>query len=372
MRPRSLIYQRVNCGVPVSKICFVAITAYRVLKGGQGFMGGAELQQVLLAHELKARGHDISFITMDHGQSKIETVEGIKVYSTFKQSDGVPGLRFFWPRVTSILTALNKSDAEIYYVRCAGFLLGLVVWWAKIYNKKVVYSCANDPEFDPKALKLNLRDKLMFFWGLRRCNVVITQNLYQKDLLKKNFNRIGVLIPNGFPGAEGLSCGINVLWVATFKPAKRPELYLELARSFPSVKFIMIGGPADLVSYNKIKADATHIPNLEFLGPLPFEKTDQEFSHARLFINTSTHEGFPNTFLQAWRVGVPVLSFVDPDDRIVQQKLGYIAKDFAEMRSILGDILSEPPKPRADIKSYFDQNLRIKSIVDKFESVLQS
>jgi len=64
---------------------------------------------------------------------------------------------------------------------------------------------------------------------------------------------------------------------------------------------------------------------------LPYHATNRVFDRARVFVNTSEIEGFPNTFLQAWVRGVPVISFLDPDGVIRREGLGHAVGSLDEM-----------------------------------------
>jgi glycosyltransferase involved in cell wall biosynthesis len=88
----------------------------------------------------------------------------------------------------------------------------------------------------------------------------------------------------------------------------------------PQFCFTMVGGPggSDSSSINyfrAIEAAAKSIPNLRFHGFVPYSEVDSYFDRARVFVNTSLYEGFPNTFLQSWARGVPVVSYFDTGSR---------------------------------------------------------
>jgi len=84
--------------------------------------------------------------------------------------------------------------------------------------------------------------------------------------------------------------------------------------------------------YNKIKKNAEKIKNLDFIGFVPHNEIDKYYRKSSLLINTSSSEGFPNTFLEAWGNFTPVISLgFDPDEIISRYKLGLYLENFDDL-----------------------------------------
>jgi glycosyltransferase involved in cell wall biosynthesis len=58
-------------------------------------------------------------------------------------------------------------------------------------------------------------------------------------------------------------------------------------------------------------------------------------------------EGFPNTFLQAWARGVPVVSFFDPDSLTRRLNLGRAVGTTEEMSQAIEELIRDEPLRRA-------------------------
>jgi glycosyltransferase involved in cell wall biosynthesis len=168
-----------------------------------------------------------------------------------------------------------------------------------------------------------------------------------------------------------------VLWVGTIKSTKRPELFIELARRHPARRFVMVGGAqaADgcaLDFYERTKALAHTVPNVEFVGPVPFDSVGAYFDRAALLINTSMTEGFPNTFLQAWIRGVPSVSFVAPT--IGQEATGTIrCNDVDEMSATIASLLIDGGRwaaASARVRSHFARVHGLESVLPVYEAIL--
>ncbi len=94
---------------------------------------------------------------------------------------------------------------------------------------------------------------------------------------------------------------------------KRPWLFYELAKRFPSVKFHVCGIPNSPDRIKDIMEQYTGLSNVEYHGVVRGEKKKKILSESWVLINTSIHEGLPCTFLEAFSYEMPVLSCLDPD-----------------------------------------------------------
>jgi glycosyltransferase involved in cell wall biosynthesis len=105
--------------------------------------------------------------------------------------------------------------------------------------------------------------------------------------------------------------------------------YVALARALPEARFLMIPVPEGRGSgeLDEIQAAARELPNLELLDPMPHDRLSALISLTVAVVNTSVLEGMPNTFLEAWARGVPVLTLrFDPDDVVARHALGIAAQ----------------------------------------------
>lgn len=103
----------------------------------------------------------------------------------------------------------------------------------------------------------------------------------------------------------------------------------------------MAGGPLpgeEALFADIMRAAATR-PNVVFHGRLPYSSANTLYSRARIFLNTSDLEGFPNSYLQAWVRGVPVVTMIDPDGTIAREGLGLAVSSPAEINAAVAHLL---------------------------------
>ena len=363
-------------------ICFVAPTTWPVLSASNDIkvVGGAEVQQSMIAPALAKRGYRVSMICYDYGQPDRTELKGVTIYKMHKPDEGIPIVRFLHPRLTSLWRAFGRADADIYYQRTAAAYTGFMAAYCQRHGRKSVYSGASDVDFIPGKQEIRYaRDRWIFEQGLRRVDKVITQNPQQHLELRDNYGREGTLIPSCYAppaGAKHDRAGY-VLWVATLRPSKRAELALEIARRLPNHKFIMIGGPdPDRRSqeyFASLKDAARSLPNLDIKGFVPLAETERYFNGARAFLNTSEYEGFPNTFLQAWARGIPSLAFIDTGSRRQGEPVYEFVPDVSQAawkldRLMRDDIHWQQMSQRC--QSFFRETHSVDAIIDRYEHEL--
>jgi len=108
----------------------------------------------------------------------------------------------------------------------------------------------------------------------------------------------------------------TVAFVGRWDVRKRPEHFFELARAFPTVDFVAVGGSADPVRDVQLRAMAQALPNVSLPGIIDQFRSDELsriLSRSWILVNTSPREGLPTTFLEAAAHGCAVLSHTDHD-----------------------------------------------------------
>ena len=362
------------------RICFVAPEAYPVLSADRSisFVGGAEVQQSLIAPGLARRGHDVSMISMDFGQREGDLMQGVRLLKMHAPDAGVPVLRFLHPRLTSVWSAMQRADADVYYQRSASALTGFVAAFARSHRRRWVFSGASDFDFDP-ALPLIpfARDKWLFRYGLTRADEIVVQSERQIQMCRKSLGRDPVRI-NSCYGHRGLPSKPQglILWVGTVKPLKRPEIFLDLAQRLPQYRFRLIGGPAaGMKHFEGLRQRALAIPNLEMTGFVPHADVESHFDGASMLVNTSIGEGFPNTFMQAWARSMPTVSFFDPGAVQEGRPVSCVASDFESMvqavRSLKESTATHSEYGERALR-FFEENHGVHHVLDDYERVIES
>lgn len=368
-------------------VCFVAPKNYPLLagRGDLRHIGGAEVQRLLIARELVRRGFPVRLVTLDHGQPDGIEHDGIQVYKMCAWNAGLPGLRFVYPRWTSLWAALARANADVYYQRTAGVESGQVALWCRRHRRPLVLGIASDAECDPRLPGKSARERWFFHYALSRADAVVAQTEAQARRLAAHFRLQATLIrscaatpavpPSDTTPAERRR-EPRLLWVGRFAAPKRPELLLELAARCPQWRWDVVGEPNSPQSdradvFKKLRG----LSNVTLHGFVPYAQMGALYEQATLLLCTSLWEGYPNTFLEAWSRGVPVVSTVDPDEVIQRHGLGRVARSISEMRAAIHGLLTEPAAWRHCVQCaqrFFETHHTVVAAGDAYDALFRT
>jgi glycosyltransferase involved in cell wall biosynthesis len=372
------------------RVTFLTINAYDMLVGDGETVGGAQLQQVLIGRALAERGHDVIFVENDADHKRETTVDGVQVVTRPPREGGNAASRAVL-RSLDLTTLLGRLNPDTCYVRMPLFELLPTAAYCAATDTRLVYGFAHDSELgdDPVVSESRLTDNALYRGAIcsarASADVLVAQNAHQDRLARKQYDCPVVRIPNGYeprddPGPSPFPDDRPiVLWVSTLRPWKRPELVLELADRVPEALFVIVGPAADEAPglYQEVREGARERSNVRFEGFVPYEDIDAYFAAADLFCNTSTEEGFPNTFLQAWAYGTPVASLtVNPDDVVSNEPVGaHGGADIKQFAIVVNEVLADAERLatlQAGARGHFQRYHGIDAIADQYERILTS
>lgn len=364
-------------------VCFICPYIEPYLKPGSGrHVGGAERQQHLLATHLRENGWTVSFIAFEGEGDRYERIDGFDCWrclpptNDFKRTPAV---------LLKLLQAIRRVDADIFYVRGNPPLCILSSYCCSLLDERLVYVVANDSNVELSRLSSHhglfeyTLPKLSYLDAIRRADHVVAQTPHQQAILGDVFGIDSTVIPNGYtiPSADELAPAeerTHVLWVGSLDPVqKHPDRVLDLADRLPGVSFRMIGWTEDESFRESFIDRATKRPNLQFEGFVPPDDIDQHYRDAIALLNTSEYEGFPNTFLEAWRFGVPVVSLNRVLDGVLEREgIGIHAGSMDGLEEVLNRYWQDPSQAAAVGalgRQYLQDNYTMEVVASEYETV---
>ncbi len=321
--------------------------------------GGSELQiRYLLDHLISLDSYKIYYVTKSVGEDFSPNgyvIERLPELSRYKIS--VLNYMGDFADSPALYKTLKKIKPDVIYQRVGGIYTGVSACYARHHGAKMVWHISSDMNVTPFRKDMNKARNIVnrfvakkfLEYGIKNCDAIIAQTKQQDDLLFRHYSRKADRIianfhepPVSFPLANENKL---VLWISNIKKLKRPELFIELARSQLSrkdIEFVMIGRLDNSPWSAQIKEMVGATGNLRMTGEISHQEVNEWLHKASLVVNTSMFEGMPNSFIQAWLRKIPVLTMgVDPDNVIKNEGIGAVADDMAGMTENLVKILDD-------------------------------
>lgn len=289
---------------------------------GYGIHGGFGRATRIIGRELVRRGVDVTVVVPRRSRR----------YPGVHQLDGMT-VRQFHPLAFWTAPYIYKvCNADIYHSEDAS--LGTYLALLAMPGKKHVITFRDPMDSQDWEIETAFSGKGAIGWylyrryidnDLVRRAVGRAHGLYcaAEFLVPKVQRKYALKRPPGFlatpvaiPDTVQKAANPTVCFVSRWEGRKRPEVFFELARKFPSVNFIAVGGAQDKSRDQYLRKTFAGIPNLQMAGMIDQFQTDELsriLSRSWVLVNTSPREGLPNTFLEAAAHRCAILSLTDPD-----------------------------------------------------------
>jgi glycosyltransferase involved in cell wall biosynthesis len=306
--------------------------------------GGAEQQIYCLAQYLQST-MDVHYLTRaDRGIESRDPGITISTIPHRKLLRRILGLCYALD-YARVWKAFQRIHPDLIYVQDANAYLWIAARYARSAPCRLVWHIASARDvqrFQMRSLRtipFDYLDKRLIEYGIRHADYIFGQAQYEEDLLRRNYGRTCDLIVGNWHPEPATPCTkgqpLKVLWVANIKPLKQPEVFIDLAERLAAVtgaEFLMVGRPGAMKYQRGLETRMRSVRGLTYLGAKSNEEVNRLLAEAHVFVNTSTYEGFPNTFVQAWLREVPVVSLqVDPDGLLARQGLGFLSGRFDQL-----------------------------------------
>ena len=361
-------------------VCLVSLDSYGYFVDGHGVTGGgAERQLSLLASALTDE-FDVHVIVADYGQPATLRRDGVVLHRTYNphtESSLTTPVR----RLSDLAATMYRVDADVYVHRGTPAFAAVVASLAEGLGKPWVYNVANDANITERPAELGAFRRHLFERGLDGAAEIIAQTPKQAMLVRQQYDREPAVVPNGYPLADEVVDYPDreyVLWVGRLDPEqKRPHLLVELAAAAPDIEFRMVGPASSDESYHqRLCRRIDSLDNLRYEGAVDPKEIHDYYRNASCLVSTSAYEGFPNTFLEAWRVGTPVVSLaVDPARIAGEASLeGFADGDFDELVDSVSLLATDEPIRRrlgTTSRRLFESQFDISSVAREYGRVLQ-
>lgn len=363
----------------MSSICFISISAYGYFNEKVPAGGGAERQFHLLSSNLTNQ-FDVHLIVGDYGQPSIETRDGVTLHKAYRPNSSASFLER-GKQLLQLQRAVRQADADIYITRCYPRRLVAFFSLLSILQKPLVYHIAADP-FVEKPVLANKFHNRLYNYAISNMKQVIVQTQYQKDQIQRNWGVVPEIIPNGYYPSDIVDLHETrdyFLWVGRIiKKQKRPHLFLDLAASIPNEEFVLIGPTKGNEKYTeRITKRAVNMDNVKYVGRVPPSEIHEYYRRAISLVNTSTFEGFPNTFLEAWRYATPVISLsVNPGQFLCSEpSTKYFASDDLDLLNDIVRELSNSIDKRIKLGACgiqsFTSQYELSSVVNSYQNLIK-
>lgn len=306
--------------------------------------GGAELQAALMAAELALRGHEVIVLGGDEGQPREQLLQGVRARKSGRFHTG--GMIDTVRALPTVFNNIREERPDFTFIYGWTTWTFFLLWPAFLRYTRAGFVCMLDTEVNGEFRRAHPLRGALFEYGVRHASVRFAITQYQAECFARQGLDCTLYRPLLLPRPEPLTGRkeIDLLWIARCHPIKRPHLFLDLAERLPDARCLMVSPNENAELFRTVEARARRLPNVEFRERVPYHQVQALYDRARIFVNTSTWEGFANSFVQSGQGEAAILSLaVDTDHLLEHFNAGWCARDnFEAFVARARQLLAEP------------------------------
>lgn len=315
-----------------------------VNKHRQDKLGGSEIQCDIIARKLVVFGHNVVYIAVG-GSGEYQSE-----YSVIPVKDNIQGIK----------KGIQRAAPDIVYWRFNKHFFYKSVQYIKSKKIPVVFAVSHIHDLEKWGAKAVSKEKPIW----KRLAITIIRS-FESRKQHRGFPLVDGLVVNnkeflkksGHSNTRFIQSSSEVetvpfthdkpylVWISSLKPSKRPEVCLKLAQRIDNLN-------VDLLMFGEIQKDVYEyfrnhdlLPdNIKYMGKKPLKVVNGAIKHSIALLHTGEPEGFANTFMQAWMLGKPVISYsYNPDSLLDGDQFGICAEnDFEVFVSSVQKMVIDP------------------------------
>lgn len=268
-------------------------------------IGGQEVQaSLLLKHWQDDPAVAMTFVPMDTEFPRwLRAIESVPYLRT------VVRFPFYF---ASLWRAIREADTvHIFAASYGSFLVATTPAWlvARARGRKTII------HYHDGRARDHLQRSRFARLVLRHARQLVTPSGYLVDVFKE-FGLRAQTVPNivdlrEFPYRERAALRPLLLCTRNFEPHYGVDhiirAFAEVKKIFPDAQLRLVGkGPDEMALRTLVKE--LQLSDVEFVGPVPWEKIGRFYAEADIFVNASWADNLPGSIIEAFASGTPVVT----------------------------------------------------------------
>jgi len=339
-------------------------------------VGGAPVQIFTLATEL-AKDPDYDVCLWVDGRAPKGRILGVRLLSGWSDANRIDIFSRLLNKVRFVRSArIAAKGLTVFTVQTDADLERLRDAVAR-RGGKTAYRVASDLVFEAPGPGSVVADS--FAASIRACDVILAQTKTQQALLAEYFGVLSKVVHSAFQVKEptaNMKPKEHVLWVGQCLSYKRPWIVVEVARALPEIPFVMIMPLVDNDLAKALLDQLMPLQNVSFIDYVPYAEVQSYYDIARIVLNTSLFEGYPNTLNQTAQARSVYISLKwNADDVLGADGMGFccendVSRFIAMIEQVYHDtVLQDKIGERAF--QMLKKNNALEAVVREYQSLIR-